>query len=791
MKLFKIFILAFFAVSLIACGGAEERKSVYMEKAKASLEAGDLDKARIELKNVLQIDPKDAEAYYQLGKIFEQQGDYQKAFGNYQKAEELNPDLLENQARLGRFYLLLANDVGKAQEKIDFILSKDPDNAEGLLLKAAVLTKEGDRPQALKIAETVVADHPDHVGAGIFLATLYIFDNEIKDSIRVLDVVLKTNKDNERLNKMLAAVLVKDKDYERAEVINKKFLERNPDSSSSYNNLAAFYHQIGKVDEAEETLRASVENNTGDVERQIVLIKYINKIKGIKDAITELEAFIRENSGLGKLRIALAELYGFSGDTDSAINVYINAIKDFSEEKTGIDARISLSSMYINSGDFTKASELVNDAFSISPNDPKVNFLRAKLALREKDLETAIISLRIVLKETPENIDAYILLAKIYQINDQQNQVREVLNSAYENNRGNAGALLKLAKIYLRQDITQAEKIIDNYNSLKKSDYEGLSIKAAILNQNKKYSDSYEIAKILMDAYPDKPNGYLQAVSYYNFKNDKKKAASILEQAYINVKDNRKILAMLTSLQISENKFDIVINRIKKELSVFPEDVELKLLLAKVYMSKRDVNLAESLLVEVIDAESSLEEAYLLLSQVYQMKNDAGMSKNILIRAEKNLEKSIKVPLKLASIYEAENDYKKAINTYRSLYNDYPDNLIVINNLASLLSDYSSGEGDMKLAVALVEKLKGSGQPVFFDTIGWVYSRAGNYKDAIQYLTQAVKKSPKINIFNYHLGMTYKMQGDKEQARFYLEKSLNNGESFKEKELAEAALKSL
>ena len=39
--------------------------------------------------------------------------------------------------------------------------------------------------------------------------------------------------------------------------------------------------------------------------------------------------------------------------------------------------------------------------------------------------------------------------------------------------------------------------------------------------------------------------------------------------------------------------------------------------------------------------------------------------------------------------------------------------------------------------------------------------------------------------------MAYKMAGDKVQAKVYLEKSLEDSEQFKEKDLAEAALKEL
>ena len=78
MNIFKVLIIVSIAFMVIACGGAEERKAAYMEKAEKSLNAGDLDKARIELKNVLQIDPKDAQAYFKLGNIFERKKEFRK-----------------------------------------------------------------------------------------------------------------------------------------------------------------------------------------------------------------------------------------------------------------------------------------------------------------------------------------------------------------------------------------------------------------------------------------------------------------------------------------------------------------------------------------------------------------------------------------------------------------------------------------------------------------------------------------------------------------------------------------
>ena len=560
---------------------------------------------------------------------------------------------------------------------------------------------------------------------------------------------------------------------------------------ASYNNLAAFYHQTDNKTKAEETLRASIENDSDDEDRILTLIKYIRTTKGEDEAIKELKSYIAINSRLGKLRSALAELYILKGDKPSAVEVFKQAIKDFPEEVTGITARTALASIYISEGDLDKAAEVVEEAMAISPNDPQVNFLRAKFAVRDKDMEKAIISLRIVTKETPENIEAFLLLASVYQQEGNAEQVKSTLNSAYENNTTNADALLKLAQYQLTRDIKQAEKIIDNYNNIKAADYDGLSIKAAILNQKKEQLEAYKIAEKLMDLYPDKPNGYLQVVPYYIEQRDMQKAISVLEKGYISTKDNRKILTLLTTIQVANKQFDIVEKRINAELNATPDDDELKILLSKVYMAKDDPDSAEQLLNEVINNKTDLENPYLLLAQSYLKKKDLAAAKSILVKGKANVVSSLKIPLSLASIYESDNSYSQAIDVYRDLYQSYPDNLIVINNLASMLSDYGNGKDDLELAKTLAEKLKENDQPVFLDTIGWVYYKLGDSAKAIEYLAQVVEKMPDVNVFNYHLGMAYKLSGDKTQAKTYLEKSLADKKEFKQKESAEAALKEL
>ena len=794
MKFYRILILTFFSYTLISCGGADERKSVYMEKAKISIEAGDLDKARIELKNVLQIDPKDGEAYYQLGSVYEQQKEYRKAYGNYLKAEELSPELLANHAKLGRFYLLLMNDTEKAQKKMDLILSKEPSNTNGLLLKAAILLRTGGKEinsEVIKFAESIVADNPGHVEGSAFLATLHIKNKNNKEAINILDAALEKNGKNDKLNNLLGMVLVENKNYERAEIIYRQFLAKNPDSSASYNRLAVFYGRIKDAVKAENTLRASIENDRNDEARILTLVKFLKQTKGENDAIKELRSSIAVNNRLGKPRLALAELLFLKGEKEDAVKVYNKVIADFSDEADGVSARTTLAQIYANDKKYTEASNIIDDAISISPNDPSVNFLRAKLALRDKDYEKAIISLRIVTKETPDNIDAFILLSNIYNKEANAEQAVVILNNAYDANKANPSSLLKLAQYFMRRDIEKSEKIIDRHNKIKPSSYAGLSIKAAILNEKKQQTEAFNVAEKLMDSYPDKASGYLQAVPYYGKKDDVNSAISLLEKGYINAKDNRKILTLLTLLQVKEKKFDIVEKRLNAELNSSPKDAQIKVMLAKVHLIKNEVDTAKNLLNDVIVDSADIEEPYLLLSDVYLGKKDLESAKATLVKGRSNIKGSFKIAIKLATLYEREESYKKAIEIYQAAHEINSDNLLIVNNLASMLSDHGDGGDDLQKAKSMAEKLTKSNQPVFFDTIGWVYYKLGDHEKSIEYLLKTIEKQPDVNIFNYHLGMAYKLSGDKAKAKTHLKKSLSGKGLFKQMDMAKAALKEL
>jgi tetratricopeptide (TPR) repeat protein len=128
--------------------------------------------------------------------------------------------------------------------------------------------------------------------------------------------------------------------------------------------------------------------------------------------------------------------------------------------------------------------------------------------------------------------------------------------------------------------------------------------------------------------------------------------------------------------------------------------------------------------------------------------------------------------LLLASAHERGQDYEKAMEAYERVLAKNPDSTAAINNLASLLVEHRKDKKSLEQAVALAVKLEKAPQPVFRDTLGWVYYKTGEIDKAISVLEVVVKEAPRTPIFNYHLGMAHYKKGDLEPAKTHLTKAV-------------------
>ena len=349
---------------------------------------------------------------------------------------------------------------------------------------------------------------------------------------------------------------------------------------------------------------------------------------------------------------------------------------------------------------------------------------------------------------------------------------------------------MPIAKYHAQNNnINDAEKAIDDYLRLDADNYEALSLKASILNSKKNYKEASDLAERIIELFPDKENGYIQAVPNLLADNNNQAAQDLLETGYEKTDKNLKILLLLAQLEINSGNADSAIKRLNTAIQTNDTE-QLRLLLAKAYASTNDMESAKSTLLASIENNPQNIQSYLSLARIYFKENQNDKAISILLQAGEANNEDLNSRMLLATIYEKSGEVDKAIDVYESMLKIEDSNILVINNLAALLAD-KADKKSLDRALQLVEKIKTAEQPVIKDTVGWVYYKADKLSEATRILGEAVAANPDINVFNYHLGMAYFKSGNKLEAKKYLEKAMSTDTKFAGRDIAEKTLKSL
>jgi predicted Zn-dependent protease len=119
----------------------------------------------------------------------------------------------------------------------------------------------------------------------------------------------------------------------------------------------------------------------------------------------------------------------------------------------------------------------------------------------------------------------------------------------------------------------------------------------------------------------------------------------------------------------------------------------------------------------------------------------------------------------LARLQERSGQATQAIATYRSLLQSAPDDMIAINNLAALLTDYGARPQALGEAELLARRLLPADNPAFLDTRGWLKLQRGERAEAVRLLRRAVAGEGSLPVFHYHLAAALAASGDRAGAR--------------------------
>jgi tetratricopeptide (TPR) repeat protein len=783
--------LAILTIGLAGCAGADERKARYLEKAEAFLAQSDLEKAQLELRNALQIDPNFAKAQLMLADVSEKLGDPRKALQLYQSVLDQDAGNLAARAGLARIYLF-GGLTEKAMELVAPGLAQAPDTPELLAIRGAAKARLGDATGAVADAERALAIDPKNESAAALVAALYMQQNRVDDARKKLEAATAAVPKSVDLRLILADIYARSGETERAEQTLLEIVRLQPDKIAHRQSLARFYMAHKRVDDAEKALRKAVEIAPDNLDARKTLVDFVAAQRSVEAGIALLQEYEKADPKNLDLKLSIGDFYAARGRAEEAKSAYDRVVELGKDKPQALVARNRLAAYEVSQKNFDEARRLIGEVLAANPQDNDALALRAQIALDKGDPAAAVADLRAVLRDQPVSVPVQRALASAYLQSKDVALAEETLRKAIETNPADPDLRVDLAQVLVssgRADraLEELRKTVDEYPQ-NVAAQEHLFLMYAQKNDT---ASARAIALSVKSARPDLGIGdYL--LGLVELADGKNAAAVAALQASLKLQPTAaEPLTALVKAHLQQKDPAAAIELLQATARTQPKNAHARNLLGEVLLAQKQGTAALAAFDEAIALAPAWWMPYRgkALAQLAAQQPDAAMQ-----TMQKGLEAtSGAVPLgvDLAALKEKFGKPEDAIRVYEGLLERSPTNAALANNLAMLLVTYRKDAASMERARQLVEPLKSSKDPAIINTVGWVSYKLGRYQEALPLLQQASDAMPESPLMRFHLGMAQLKAGQPDAARKNLERALQAGQQFPGADDAKAALEQL
>jgi tetratricopeptide (TPR) repeat protein len=787
----KTVVITLVIAALAACGSPEERKAKYRMRAQNFLEEGNFPKARVALRNVLKIDPKDSEAYYLYAQVEEKEHNWRNAFANYQRTVELAPDHDRAQLRLAKFYLE-ARMMEKVSDITGKVLAQHPDHVQAQALRIAVSAVNGQLEEAIKQAEALSVGHPDDADAALMLGSLFLARDRGGEAEAVLSKALAHQPKNIELLDGLATVFVKTGRADQAEALYRKMVEMEPRVFDHRVKLVRLYEQEDQHAKAETVLREAVGLEQDSEVRHLMLAEYLASHGKLDETEAALEEARRQMPHAVKPPMALASLYERLGKLSKARAIYEALRDDHKKEPPGLEARVRLAGLEWMEGKEADAERQLQDVLRENPRSMEGLLLQGKIALKRGRGKDAILAFRSVLKDQPDLVEGHLLLGQAHLQAGETVLGRESLERAVALNPRLVEAQLMLAGIEVATGhAADARRRVDTVLAREPNNLAALGALYRLQMAGREWAQTEDTLGRLRGAGAAQASADMAEGAMYQAQQQWDKAIAAYERASAAApKAPEPLLALvqIDRLQSNEARAEARLQQaLRDDAHLYAHGFMGEFLLAK-----GDKAGADEHFVKATRNNPAWSLPWFHLATIRISEKRQADAQTLLTEGLQANPAASELRLLLATSLTETGAIDAAIKEYETLLHDKPNAMVAANNLAALLVDQKGDPQSLERALSLSRDFERQApNPFFLDTLGWVHLKLGHRDEAVRVMKLAVEKAPTHPVLNYHLGAAYAQSGRREQAQDHLRKALSAGQTFAGIENARALLAEL
>lgn len=709
------------------CSGPHQRMNDFFSKAKVLYDHGDYAGSRRELEKALQIDPRFVRGRLLLGMVELKVGNPLAAYAAFAGAAEVEPANAETQVQLGKL-LLFRGEVEKARARAETVLRAQPQHEEALLLQAGVHLVSGQWQQGERTLLATAQRGARRPELFLLLSMARRLRGDAPGAEEALLNGLSLNKSSLELHKALAELYAGKGGTTAAERQIREMMALDPANHGYLIALADLHWRSGAKQKARAELTALISRSACNVTTITDAARFYQQHGLPADAEQLLVQAIGRNGRSIALRLSLCELYLVGGTPLKAV-ASLRRCMDVPRERGNAEllaAKNALAALEMGRGELAEAGRLSDEVLRENPSDADANMTRGHLFLLRGEAPKAVAAFLTAVRDCPASLQPRLLLAEAYAASGDSGLALTTLHQARHLDPCSTAVALALTRHYLaRHDYAMAEEELRGM----------LAGKPRLLD---------ELRAVLL------PSG-----------------ASCRSATYCNA-----IRAMAPAMLPTTSKAGDLNAVSGGELAgeVGEGDDALFRRLVLLYLRQKKFSVAAADCRARIARMPGDPGAHLLLARVLEEQGAFAQAEAALERAERLVPCPLQVSLARARLKVKEGEHHKARRLYEAILAKERHSLAAANDLACLLADFGGGRHDLLRALYLAEELLASrpDEPLFFDTLGWVHYRRGEYRRAASLLQQAAARLPHSPVVRYHAGMALWAAGAPALAREHL-----------------------
>ena len=777
------------------CSSSEEQQANYLNRAQEQYDAGDFKKARIEVKNVFQINRYNPQARYLMALLYAQDANWRQVNKNLTLAVEYAPDFMEARIKLGGLYYRTFRPDEKILEQADQVLTLDPGNADAHALRAVVFKRQGEDANAINEAQLALDSVPGHVGASSMLAAIHT-DQDPELAQQYIDTSIEMNPSDSIPKEVKLALLSKQGNTDGVIAVYKELIADNPEDIGYHSRLVQYLAREARNDELDAMLRALATSPSDGVDFKVWLAQNLLR-KTLNDiSETAIKGFVIEHPEEYQLRFTLATMYTITQRPEDAAAVYQEIIR---LDADGADAQTARGSIaYLTwtlDKDRLTSEAMVNEMLAIEEGNALALQLRATFKLLDGDNVGAISDLRTAFKSNPESPGITLMLGDAYAASGSMDLAVDSYRNLLELEPTSQVGVQKISQLLIAKgSYTAADAILTKYledapDTIDTIDARVLLIESYVLQE--RWNDAFSLITILVDQEQQMARGIYLRGRILVAQKEYPAAIEAFKEVLQIEPSAVEALSYLVNTMLLTGDISAAEEYLSKHIKAYPQQEHALELQGTVSLDSENPDAAIESYRAALTINPQRLSAQINLGRALQK---TGNLLGALKAYEDGLQlspKNVSLLNRTAQLLDAMKRYQDAADMYRAVLTIDEGQTVASNNLAMLLVDYFPSETNFSRAFQLTNAFEDTNVGVLLDTRGWVYYQMEDYASAKRLLKRAVAADGDDSVFRFHLGMTYYKLGDKKSAKIELERSLANEQTFTGSDEASKLLREL